>query len=180
MRATRWVFLASVAPVLAGCGAIVQSEAHFLSGWEPGRLTTFLWHDDMEFISGDQRLVDNTFFHSRLREAVEWELNLRGIRYSESDASLLVHHHMSLAEHELEFEVVSDADLVGYEWVLYEGGSIVIHIEDVRTGEDVWFSWASANIEPAFNSPDAMRSWVYKLVGHMFKEWPVPPRVAAN
>ena len=180
MRATRWVFLASVASVLAGCGVTVRSEAFFSNGWEPGRLTTFLWHDDMEFISGDQRLVDNIFFHSRLREAVEWELNLRGIRYSESDASLLVHHHMSLAEHELELEVVSDADLVSYESELYEGGSVVIHIEDVSTGEDVWFAWADANIEPAFNSPDAMRNWVYKLVGNMFKEWPVPPRVAAN
>ena len=188
MRATRWLFLASVVSVLAGCGVTVQSGAHFSDGWDPGRLTTFTWHDDMEHISGDQRLVDNTFFHSRLREAVEWELNLRGIRYSESDPSLLVHHHMALGEHELELEILSDADLsdaylsddVGFESALYEGGSVVIHIEDVRTEEDVWFAWADANIEPAFNSPDAMRNWVYKLVGDMFEEWAVPPRVAAN
>ena len=124
--------------------------------------------------------MDNTFFHQRLREAVEWELNLRGIRYSESDASLLVHHHMALGEHELELEVVSDTDLVEFESMVYEGGSVVIHMEDVRTGRDVWFAWADANIEPAFNSPDAMKNWVYKLVGEMFKEWDVPPRVAAN
>ena len=185
MRATRWVLLASVASVLTGCGVTVQSRASFQNGWEPGSLTTFSWHDEMEFISGDQRLVDNTFFHSRLREAVEWELNLRGIRYSESEASLLVHHHMALGEHELEFEILSDldfsdADLVGSESVIYEGGSVVIHIEDVRTEEDVWFAWADANIEPAFNSPGAMRNWVYRLVGEMFEEWAVPPRVAAN
>ena len=134
----------------------------------------------MEFISGDQRLVDNIFFHSRLREAVEWELNLRGIRYSESDASLLVHHHMALGEHEQELEILSDAGLISYESLVYEGGSVVIHIEDVLTEEDVWFAWADANIEPAFNSPDAMRDWVYRLVGKMFDEWAVPPRVAAN
>ena len=180
MRATRWVFLTSVASALAGCGVTVQSGAFFSDGWDPGRLTTFSWHDDMEHISGDQRLVDNTFFHTRLREAVEWELNLRGIRYNESDASPLVHHHMALGEHELELEILSDPDLVDSESVLYEGGSVVIHIEDVRTEEDVWFAWADANIEPAFNSPGAMRNWVYKLVGNMFKDWAVSPRVAAN
>jgi hypothetical protein len=53
-------------------------------------------------------------------------------------------------------------------------------MEDVSTGEDVWFAWAQANIESAFNSPGAMRNWAYKLVGELFKEWDVPPRVAAN
>lgn len=105
---------------------------------------------------------------------------MRGIRYSESDAALLVHHHMSLAEHEMEFEVVDDADLVGFESTLFEGGSVVIHMEDVSTGEDVWFAWADANIEPGFESPGAMRNWVYKLVGNMFDAWAVPTRVAAN
>jgi len=180
MRAARWVFFASVTPFIAACGVAVQSGALFSRGWEPDRLTTFTWHDDMEHVSGDSRLEDNTFFHARLREAVEWELNLRGIRYGESDASLLVRHHMSLADHETELEVVSDADLVGPEFVSYEGGSVVIHMEDVSTGEDVWFAWAQANIESAFNSPGAMRNWAYRLVGELFKEWDVPPRVAAN
>ena len=179
MRAMRWAFLISVAPVAAGCGVAVQSGALFSRGWEPERLTTFEWHEDMEHVSGDSRLEDNEFFHSRLREAVEWELNLRGIRYRESDASLLVHHHMSLGEHELELEAI-DPELVGPEFLVYEGGSVVIHMEDVGTGQDVWFAWADANIEPAFDSPDAMKNWVYRLVGDMFKEWPVPPRVAAN
>ena len=55
MKATRWVFLASVASVLVGCGVTVQSGANFSDGWDPSRLTTFTWHDDMEHISGDQR-----------------------------------------------------------------------------------------------------------------------------
>ena len=60
--------------------------------------------------------------------------------------------------------------------MIYEGGSVVIHMEDVRTGRDVWFAWADANIEPALTSPDAMKNWVYKPVGDMSEEWDVPPR----
>ena len=180
MRPPRWVFAFSVAFGLAGCGVPVQSGALFTNGWEPGRLTSFKWHEEMEHASGDRRLEDNTFFHSRLREAVEWELNLRGIRYSESDATLLVHHHLSLADHELEREIVDDSGVLGLESVMYEGGTVVIHVEDVSAGEDVWLAWASANIEPALTSPEAMRSWVYRLVGDMFGEWDVPARTVAN
>ena len=59
---------------------------------------------------------------------------------------------------------------------VYEGGSMVVHIEDARTGEDVWVAWGQANVEPAFIGPENMRRWVYNLVGSMFDDWPVPPR----
>ena len=49
-------------------------------------------------------------------------------------------------------------------------------IVDARSGEDVWVGWGEANVEPAFASPAAMERWVYDLVGHMFKDWPVQPR----
>jgi hypothetical protein len=62
------------------------------------------------------------------------------------------------------------------ETYVYEGGSLVIHIVDARTSDDVWVAWGQANVEPAFNSPDSMRRWVYNLVGRMFEDWPVPAR----
>ncbi|MGE0161092.1 MAG: DUF4136 domain-containing protein [Gemmatimonadales bacterium] len=163
---------------LAGCGVPIQSGAHFANAWEPPARATFAWNDSADRTQGDQRLEDNAFLHARLHEAVEWELNLRGIRYSESNPSLLIHHHFSLADHEMEREIVDEAGYESTETIVYEGGSLVLHIVDARTGEDAWVAWAQANVEPALTSPAAMRRWVYDLVTRMFADWPIPPRAA--
>jgi hypothetical protein len=159
-----------------GCGVPIQSGSHFASGWRPSPRATFAWNDEADHTQGDVRLQDNAFFHARLHEAVEWELNLRGIRQTDSNAALLIHHHLSLANHELEREIVDESGNRRSETETYEGGSVVLHIVDVRTGEDRWVAWGQANIEPALTSPGAMRSWVYALVGEMFGNWPVPAR----
>jgi hypothetical protein len=168
-------FLPATVLVLAACGVPIQSGAHFSSGWQPAR-ATFAWNDEADHTQGDVRLEDNAFFHARLHEAVEWELNLRGIRYSEANPGLLIHHHFSLADHELEREVIDEAGIRETEVEVYEGGSVVVHIVDARSGDDLWVAWAQANIEPALASPDAMRGWVYGLVGEMFERWNVPER----
>ena len=178
MRPRRRMFLWVTPVVLTACGVPIQSGAHFETGWEPGTLTTFAWNDEADRTEGDPRLQDNAFFHAQLHEVVEWELNLRGIRYSDSNPALLIHHHLSLADHVMEREVVDEAGVTSVETFAYEGGSVVIHIVDARTSEDVWVAWAQANIEPALTSPGAMRSWVYNLVGEMFEDWPVPSRAA--
>jgi hypothetical protein len=175
MRANRWAVLAGMAATLVGCGVPIQSGAHFASGWGPSR-TTFAWNDEADHTQGDVRLEDNSFFHARLHEAVEWELNLRGIRQSDSNPALLIHHHLSLADHELEREVVDESGVRSTETELYEGASVVLHIVDARTGEDRWVAWAQANVEPALANPESMRKWVYNLVGEMFDDWAVPAR----
>ncbi|HUP52765.1 MAG TPA: DUF4136 domain-containing protein [Longimicrobiales bacterium] len=176
MIARRWAFLAGMAPALAGCGVPIQSGAHFASGWEPPGRTTFAWNDEADHTQGDVRLEGNTFFHARLHEAVEWELNLRGIRHSESNPTLLIHHHLSLSDHEMEREVIDESGIRTSETEAYEGASVVLHIVDARTGEDRWVAWAQANVEPALTNPETMRKWVYDLVGEMFDDWAVPAR----
>jgi hypothetical protein len=108
MRAARWALAAGVAAVLTGCGVPVQSGAHFASGVEPPGRVAFAWNDEADHIQGDMRLEDNALFHATLHEAVEWQLNLRGIRYSESEPELSIHHHLSLADHEIEQEFVDE------------------------------------------------------------------------
>lgn len=125
---------------------------------------------------GDSRLEGNEFFHQRLHEAVGWELALRGLRYGDTDPDLVVHHHLSLSDHVLESEVIDEAGVTSMESYVYEGGSLVVHVVDARTGKDVWVAWSAGNVEPAFRSPDAMRRWVYNMVGHMFDDWPIAPR----
>jgi len=176
MIARRWAFLAGMTTALAGCGVPIQSGAHFASGWEPAGGATFAWNDEADHTQGDIRLEDNAFFHARLHEAVEWELNLRGIRHSESSPTLLIHHHLSLSDHEIEREVIDESGIRTSETEAYEGASVVLHIVDARTGEDRWVAWAQANVEPALTNPETMRKWVYDLVGEMFDDWAVPAR----
>jgi len=176
MRAYRRSLLLAALPLLAACGVPITSGANFASGWEPGRTATFAWRDARDRVVGDSRLEGNEVLHQSLHEAVGWELSLRGMRYIETDADLLIHHHLSLDDHVMESEVIDEAGLSRMESYAYEGGSLVVHIVDARTGDDVWVAWAEANVEPAFASPDAMRRWVYAMVGRMFDDWPVPPR----
>lgn len=162
--------------VLSGCGVPIQSGAHFTQDWAPDRQTTFAWRDEADRTVGDSRLAGNRFFHQKLHEAVEWELSLRGVRYDEVDPDLVIHHHLSLADHVYEAEVVDDSGATVTQTEVYEGGSLVLHIVDARNDEDVWVAWGQANVEPAFQSPASMERWVYDLVGEMFEDWPVSPR----
>jgi len=180
MRTPRWLSAAAaLIPLLAGCGVPIESGAHLSPAWDAGRRATFAWRDEADRTLGDPRLEGNRFFHERLHEAVEWELSLRGIHYSATNPDLLIHHHLTLADHAWEQEVTDEAGVTHTESEIYEGGNVVIHVVDTRTGDDVWVGWARANIEPALVSPDAMRNWVYDLVGAMFSDWPVPERSAS-
>lgn len=161
---------------LSACGVPIQSGAHFSDSWAPDRQTTFAWRDESDRTMGDSRLAGNRFFHRKLHEAVEWQLALRGIRYDETDADLVIHHHLSLSDHVYEAEVVDDSGATVTETEVYEGGSLVLHIVDAHTGDDVWVAWGQANVEPAFHSPASMERWVYDLVGDMFSEWPLNER----
>ena len=176
MRAMRWTLAAGIAVAAAGCGVAFESGAHFAANREPPGAATFAWNDEEDRTQGDPRLQDNAFFHARLHEAVEWELNLRGIRYSESNPTYTLHHHFSLSDHAMEREVIDEAGYRATESFVYEGGSVVLHVEDARTGDDVWVAWAQGSVEPALISPEAMRGWVYDLVQAMFEDWPVPTR----
>lgn len=177
MRAHRWLMLAGLT-LLAGCGVPIVSGAHFTDAWQPDNQLSFAWRDIDDRTYGDSRLAGNRFFHQVLHEAVEWHLSLRGVLYDETDPSLYIHHHLSLTDHVMELDVLDEAGQPSdsTEQYVYEGASLVLHIVDAHTGDDVWVAWAEANVEPAFDSPDAMRSWVYDMVGKMFDEWPVPPR----
>jgi hypothetical protein len=176
MKAYQGFLLVVGVAALSACGVPIRYGAHFSDTWAPDRQTTFAWRDEADRTMGDSRLAGNRFFHQKLHEAVEWELSLRGIRYDENDPDLVIHHHLSLADHVYESEVVDDSGATVTETGVYEGGSLVLHMVDARTHEDVWVAWGEANVEPAFRSPASMESWVYDLVGHMFGEWPVNAR----
>lgn len=176
MKAHRGALWVIGLATLSACGVPIQSGAHFTPSWAPDSYATFAWRNEIDRVVGDSRLDGNQFFHERLHEAVEWELALRGVRYSENDPDILVHHHLSLADHSFETEVMDDEGASTVVTTTYESGSLVVHLVDARDGEDLWLAWGQANLEPALNSPESMRRWVYSLVGEMFEDWPVSAR----
>jgi hypothetical protein len=173
-------WISGSALALASCGVPITSAGYVAPDASLAAYTTFAWNQAGDRVVGDRRLENNRFFEDRLHEAIEWELSLRGIRRSESSPDLLVHHHLSLTDHELAQEVIDEAGLARTEVFAYEEGTVVVHLVDARTSRNVWLGWAQADVEPALASPQNMESWVYDLVEEMFDDWPVPVRGEAR
>jgi len=166
------VTLLAMLPI-AACGGAIRSGGTPAPGPDFGA-RTFAWANPDEFIVGDARLRDSRFFESRLHEAVEWELSVRGIRYDASSPGLLVHHHLALAGHPLAEEAGGGSGAARSDVPPYEDATLVVHLVDAETGGDVWVGWAQAGIEEALRSPEDMRRWVYRLVHRMFEDWEPP------
>lgn len=171
------LFTGVLALTVAACGVPIQSAGDFAQGASIDPYTTFGWNQEADLAIGDPRLENNRVFEDRLHEAIEWELSLRGLRESETSPDLLVHHHLTLADHEMVEEVIDEYGYTQTEVYAYEEGTVVVHIIDARTRANVWLGWAQANVEPALRSPENMQTWVYDIVGEMFESWPVLTRV---
>ena len=173
----RMPFLFAVGLMLAltSCGVAIQTATTAPPGESVAGGSTFGWHQEADRVAGDPRLEGNLFFENSLHEAVEWELALRGIRYDESSPTLLVHHHLSLADHEGTAEMEDEFGNRVTQFFTYEEGSVVVHIHH-PDGRTVWVGSALADIEPALSNPESMRKWVYSLIHAMFTSWPVPER----
>ena len=173
---TRFLLVGGLALAVAACGVPIQSAGSFVGDASVEGYTTFAWNQEADLAMGDARLENNRVFEDRLHEAIEWELSLRGMRLDESSPDLLVHHHLSLADHELVEEIVDESGYTETEVFRYEEGTVVVHLVDARTRENFWLGWAQANIEPALTGPERMQRWVYDVVREMFESWPVPGR----
>jgi hypothetical protein len=174
----RLLLTAALIPALASCGAVIRyaSTAAPTIGADSGM--TFAWNQEEDRIFGDPRLSGNRFFEDRLHEAIEWELSLRGIYHDESSPDLLVHHHLALEDHPMLRQMTDDQGNTYTEADVYESGTVMVHVLNAKTQENVWVAWAQADIEQAMRGPENMRRWVYQLAGQMFKRWPVPARAA--
>jgi hypothetical protein len=172
----RLVPLALLPLVVASCGVPIVSGSRFGAGVEPSAPLTFFWNQDRDLVMGDSRLENNSFFEDRLHEAVEWELSLRGFRRTADSPDLLVHHHLSLADHDLVEEIIDQDGMSRTEVYSVEEGTVTVHMVDARTGQTFWVGFAQADIEAALRGPNQMETWVYGIVRRMFSNWPVPAR----
>jgi hypothetical protein len=173
-----FLLTAALLPVLASCGLVIRYASSASPAISADSGTTFAWNQEEDRIYGDPRLRNNRFFEDRLHEAIEWELSLRGIHHDESSPDLLVHHHLSLEDHAMLRQVTDDEGNTVVQAETYEAGTVMVHILDAKTRNNVWVAWAQADIVQALRGPENMRRWVYQLAGQMFKRWPIPERAA--
>jgi hypothetical protein len=173
MRARSMLLLtAGLLPAVCSCGMAIQYGSYAPPSEDVLFGTSFAWNQQEDRVAGDPRLLHNRFFENRLHEAIEWQLSLRGLRLVDSSPDILVHHHLSLEDHELAREVTDQSGYRSTEVITYEQGTVVVHLTDARTKRHVWLAWAQADIDTALRSPENMRKWVYDITAQMFAEWP--------
>jgi hypothetical protein len=172
----RFVAAALLLPLLTSCGVPIRYAGGFAPGAEVVPPLSFSWNQDADRSGGDPRLENNQFFEERLHEAIEWELSMRGIRSTDAPPDLLIHHHLSLVDHEMVEEIIEASGESRTELYSYEEATVMVHVVDARTGRDLWVGWAQGNVEPALRGPEAMRAWVYEVVSRIFRSWPVIER----
>lgn len=170
----RFLMTAAVALVAASCGVPMRGGGYFEPDAEMDRYETFAYEQAMDTPSRDSRLANNRFFEERLHDAVTRELSWRGIYLDESDPDIVVHHHTSVADHALVTEALDEAGYPSEEVYEYEEGTVLVHLVDADTGDDLWLGWAQADIAPAFQSPRSMTEWIDDLMAQMFQGWPGP------
>jgi hypothetical protein len=172
-----FLLIACLVPALSSCGVAIRYGSFSPPGLEIASGVTFAWDDATDTNTGDPRLAGNRFFEERLHEAVEYQLSLRGVRYSATSPTFVVHHHLTLVDHEMAQEVIDASGYKTTEITTSEQGMVVVHLEDAKTGSYAWLGWAQADIDSALRGPEEMRKWVYELTLNMFKSWPLPARV---
>jgi hypothetical protein len=188
MGFANWSLLAAVVALsTTACGHATTAGTDYEPSLNFGFYDTFAWNEAAILRTRDARLDDNPFFEDRLFEAVERELATRGIRHEESAPELLLHYHLSVADHIDVFEAKPRWDdptpkyTPGREVVQYEQGTVVLHFVDPATGETLWIGWGQGDINAALTESIKMREWVDDVVALMFEDFPIlstgtPPR----
>lgn len=174
----RLAMMVAVVGASSGCAVAIQGGADFRPGTDLSSHGTFTWGEPDELPTGDPRLDNNPFFVERLHEAIESELALRGIRFTEGEADLLVHHHASVRSRVEVFEVDRSAGYQAGDYgpesdvFEYEEGTFLVDIADGESRDILWRGWAQADIEAALTNPDKMAELVAEAVAKMFDEFP--------
>ena len=180
MRIGQWSCLAVGAALsTAACGIATTAGTEYGPGLNFGIYSTFGWDETAVLRKGDLRLENSPFFEDLLFEAVERELSTRGIRRDESSPELLMHYHVSVADHIEVYKANPESGYPNSEYgsgtdvVQYEQGTFVLHFVDAETNEDLWFGWAVGNIGPALTNSEKMREWVDEAVALILEDFPL-------
>jgi hypothetical protein len=165
----------------SACSPGIRAGADYAPGVNLGSFATFTWDEPDTRPVGDPRLENNPFFEARLHEAIERELNARGLREADSGAGLVVHHHATVRDHIEVYEADREAGYTTAEYgegtrvLQYDEGTLLVDIANADTREVIWRGWAQFDISAALVNPEIMSKQIDEAVARIFEFFPGSP-----
>jgi len=166
--------LVAAALLLAAAPAMAQSvHIDYDKNYDFSKIRTYQWVQPVE----DE---ENPLMAQRLRNAVDYQLSMKGAQKVDSDPDIFVTYHSDSKE---EVSVSSTSFGYGYGpgwyWgggvgtstasvTTYEVGTLVIDAWDAKTKNLIWRGTASATVSP---NPDKMERKINTAVEKLFKKW---------
>ena len=172
--------VALVATLAAACAVAITAGADFEPDADFTGYTSFRWDEPDARPTGDPRLESNPFFSERLHDAIQRELEMRGILLDGSGPALEVHHHATVRDRVEVYDVdlaagyAQPVDRPGTRVIQYEEGTFLVDIADARTREVVWRGWAQLDVGRALDDAGQMREQIDRALERMFEDFPAP------
>lgn len=172
-RTARLAAAAVVLAFAAGC-ATMQVQSYVQSGADFSRYRSYAWGPADIFATGDPRLDGNSFFHGRVRAAVDARLGTRGLEQTDAGTSdLLVHYHVSVTQR-------VDVNLIDQKYgycedcrpLVYDAGTMTVDLVDARSGRLVWRGWAERSIEGILDKQEWMEAQIDEAVARILERLP--------
>jgi hypothetical protein len=179
----RRLFALAAAGVLslaaAGCLAPIAVGSHLQPAADFSEYRTFAWEPADAQPASDPRLERNPIFTDHMYGAVERQLAVRGIEFTDSAAraDLLVHYHTAVVER-LDVEPPGGASsscptaACGNAVVDFEQCTLVLDLVDARTRQLVWRGWSEHRLEDLLANPDSLARDVDRGVAMMLARFP--------
>jgi hypothetical protein len=160
----------TLAVVLTGC-ASTEVRSYVSRGADLHSHRTYDWAPVEARSTGDPRLDNNPFFQQRVRAAVDDQLASRGFEKTASP-HFLVHYHASVTQ---DIQISPNDHGVACEECrpeVYDEGTLLIDIVDVRTGLLAWRGWAKGSIDGVIDNQAWMEKRIDEAVARIMRELP--------
>ena len=162
------------AVALAAC-ASTQVNSFLERGVDLQRYRTYTWGPPDTLATGDPRLDNNEFFHSRMHAQLEKQLATRGFEPGErARADLLVHYHVSVTQR---IDVNSIDRKYGYcdncGPEVYDAGTLTLDLVDTRSNRLVWRGWAARSFDGVLDRQEWMEQQIDDAVARIVARLPM-------
>lgn len=181
MRTAKWVLILVAIGLLAGCSSkSFESRLHVESTFNPDgdfdNYFTYAWVD----YQTDEMLIKDPATRKNVVDAIEKELNERGLKYDAESPDLMIGYH-GATERKLDEAVVQtyyDEDSYALDTTpgkhidSWEVGTLMIMIFDAKTGMLLWRASAQAELDEKNVSRSEQRRRLELAVDRMLETMP--------
>jgi hypothetical protein len=172
--------VALAAALTLGACATLRVNSYLDRRADFGRYRAYTWDRSEAFSTGDPRLDNNRFFSERVQQAVDHELERRGLERTEPvRADVTIHIHARV-DQKLDTTALDRQDGRCDSpdcWpTIYEAGTLVIDVIDTRTRTLAWRGWAEAPFDGVIEDQRWMETTIDKTVAKILARLPAASR----